>query len=337
MNPLLKTIGNIGSTIQRVGDRTLVPMAEAPVNIGSTILGNLQRDTAPPKTQQLPPTIHSPIPQSQVVPHQQASSWLGMGINNTENALRLGMNNVTNNIGAGLSRLLPGNQVTPPSAIHPIMNHVVNRFAAPTQQPPQAGFQIGNSLPPGLVPFGQGIRNQTAQAQPTQAPVQNPAQPTQTPIQPTQPGVRQVPQMPTQIPGVTPEVSQHFLNIMQQVLPITRQYGIPDAVAAAQAAQESGYGTSQAAQANNYFGLMHWDPQTGKRSLHTFATPQQAATFYAQTVTSLVPNIQNMSPYQALQALQSGKQHYEGDNADPMQYVRDVSANPAWQAFGGGQ
>ena len=136
-------------------------------------------------------------------------------------------------------------------------------------------------------------------------------------------------------------IHSEFADILNnRILPITRQYGIPDAMAASQAAHESGYGTSDAAQKNNnFFGLMHFDKNTGTRSIHYFATPEESAHFYGQTVKAIVPNLEQYktATLSALKALQSGKQKYEGDNPNPMQYVYDVSQNPYWQAYGGGE
>lgn len=142
--------------------------------------------------------------------------------------------------------------------------------------------------------------------------------------------------LPTQIPGVQQDQAQNFTNVLNNhILPITRAHGIPDSLVAGQSGQESGYG--KYATGNNYFGIMTWDPVTGKRFLKTFNSPEDAATEYAQTVTNLVPNIDKLknNPRAILKALQSGKRRYEADNADPMTYVNDISSNPAWKAYGG--
>ena len=136
-------------------------------------------------------------------------------------------------------------------------------------------------------------------------------------------------------PSQVPNINQGFINALNnQILPVTRQYGIPDALVAAQAAQESGYGQKPAAQ-NNWFGLKaHSYP-----GFANFPSIGDAARYYAQTVQSLAGG--DLSKYKGnsmaiLKAIQTGKQHYEGDNPNPLQYVYDVSNNPVWKAYGGG-
>lgn len=311
MNPILRGIGQFGNAAENALVKVGAPLAEhtvmPAVDVGSNILGNLQKDFAPPKTQQLPPGVQSPVPQSSIVPHQQAGSWLGMGLNNVLGAISNQMPRLLN------APQQQGVPLQPPiqHPAQPIVNHMTQRFA-PTVTPNVTATP-------------------TRQPSPTPAPQQavlgaqtSPVvQPSPTGIEPT------AGSMPQQIPGLAPQVSQNFLTTLSQILPVTRQYGIPDALVAGQAAQESGYMQHPAGQ-NNFFGMRgHSTPWAN------FQTPQEGATYYAQTITSLVPNIANLSPEQALVALQSGRQRYEGNNPNPMTYVNDIRQNPAWQAFGG--
>lgn len=251
--------------------------------------------------------------------------------------------------------------ITQPSAftqaagnIRSLIGNIFN--PAPTPQQirtplPQYNTLVNN---PGLSAYMQRESNansinpqqamQTLRSTPPPQPIQynqNIANNQRLPLQIQQPPQQSIMQTIKDLPTVIKGVPQNFLQTLNsQVLPITRQFGIPDAVVAAQAAHESGYGQSPAAKnLNNLFGLMHFNPQTGQRSIHSFASPQQAATFYAQTVQSLVPNLAQIknNPQAVLQALQSGKQRYEADNPNPQQYVYDVTQNPLWQAYGGGQ
>lgn len=296
MNPQ-GALGGALNNVERLGagltEHTVMPA----VNLGSAILGNLARDFRPPPTRQLPPGVQSPIPQNQVVPHQRGpvgswnNSWLGIGVN----ALGQQLGNLFNR---------PANSIQP------------TRVPTPTQQPIRPSFQSNpNQLPAGLSPLN--IPHPTAQptmASPTVTP---------TPPLPTPQGAV------TQVPGLPAQVSQNFTTMLNQhILPVTRQYGIPDALVAGQAAQESGYMQKPAGQ-YNFFGLKaHSYP-----GFANFQTPEEAARYYAQTIQALVPNIGQMNAQQGLMALQSGRQRYEGDNPNPMMYVQSVSANPAFQVY----
>lgn len=146
------------------------------------------------------------------------------------------------------------------------------------------------------------------------------------------PSVTPTPQIPTSIPGIAPDVSNNMLSLLNNhIFPVTRKYGIPDALVAGQFAQESGFGTKPT-KTNNYFGL-----KSHHGGFAQFDTPEAGAEYYAQTVTNNVPNFDQLKndPQALLKAIQSqGTKNYEGDNGNPMQYVSDVSKNPAWQAFG---
>lgn len=148
MNPILRGIGQFGNNAENALVKVATPIAKATVmpavNIGSTILGNIAHDVAPPKTQQLPPGVQSPIPQSNIVPHQQAGSWLGMGINSALGALS-----------SHMPRVLPSpqQQGVPLQApiqhpAQPIVNHMVNRFSpTATPQPTTAPTQRPTTMP----------------------------------------------------------------------------------------------------------------------------------------------------------------------------------------------
>ena len=148
---------------------------------------------------------------------------------------------------------------------------------------------------------------------------------------------------PSAIPGLPKSISDKFIDIVNNhILPITRSFGIPDAVAASQVGHESAY-TQKPAGNNNYMGLK----AKSYPGFAHFDTPEQAAIYYAQTVRALVPNLDQLKdkPLEVLKAMQSHKDpktgkpsgNYEGNNADPTQYVYDVSHNAAWQTYGGGQ
>lgn len=209
------------------------------------------------------------------------------------------------------------------------LTHATNNyFTQPTVQSPVPQTQFPTGFQQSM---GQHVTYPGSQTpQPTTMPTATPKQ--SWPLGPTIDR--------TSTPTSVPNVSQSFIDVLNnKILPITRQYGIPDSVAAAQAAHESGYGSSPAAKnLNNYFGLMHFDPKTKQRSIHQFNSVEDAAHFYGQTVQALVPNVTQMKdkPMEVLKALQSGKSHYEADNPNPSQYVYDVSQNPLWGKYGGG-
>lgn len=151
--------------------------------------------------------------------------------------------------------------------------------------------------------------------------------------------------MPTPTPTQTPSVGapksvqgvdQSFVDILNnKILPITRQYDIPDAVVAAQAGAESGHGKSDIHRDyNNYFSLKFG----GK--MHHYENIENGVRDYALTIKNMVPNLEQLknNPLAVMQAMQGHKTgNFEGDNTNPMQYVYDVSHTPEWQAYGGGQ
>jgi len=153
----------------------------------------------------------------------------------------------------------------------------------------------------------------TATPSPTQMP-----SPTPTP----QPIKAQAP-TPTEIP----EDRMKFLE--ENVFPITREHGIPDAVAATQWAVEGGRKTESPI--NNLFGL-------GGTSLIPYKNLQDNVRDYALTVVNILKNkgydIKNMTADDVVKALQSGdKPRYEAHNPDPLTYVRTLTNTPEWRQF----
>lgn len=308
MNPLLSALGQATQNIGKAAYNTGMNITGKAVSGGLGMLNNAldgaQKTFAPPQGRQLPQGVQSPIPQSQVVSHQQAPSWLEYGINQAGNQL--------------------ANLMAPK---HPIVQHIENiqnRFGGqPTPIPVrQPGLTFGPTITPTPHPM----------LRPTVAPTATPTPaPTATPTaMPTPEGW-----VPIPTPSMVPHVNQSFVDTLNNViLPVTRAAGIPDPVAAAQTAMESGHGKT--AVNNNYHGIMQWDAQ-GKRSLRSFNSPEESAKAYVQTLQHIVPDLTKYKndPTGLLRALQSGKTRYEGDNADPMAYVQNVTNVPEWGAYGG--
>lgn len=215
-------------------------------------------------------------------------------------------------------------------------NQQFNLYQSAVNSP--GGHPYGTNAPPLTIstPTPQPTRMPTPTQIPqqvlgTQSSTQAPNQPVVNQGQQSQPSS----QMPTQIPGLTSEQSQVFLNNISGAFPITRQYGIPDAVVAGQAALESGNSLSPAG-SYNFWGLK----SNSHPGFANFNNIQEAAKYYAQTVTNHVPNIKNMTPSQVMYALQSnGKQNYDAvgpsDNGNPYTYSKKVMSTGAWKAFGG--
>ncbi len=155
------------------------------------------------------------------------------------------------------------------------------------------------------------------------------ATPTPTPV--AQGNVMQpVVSAPVQQPVVTnggQTISPATLQFLQQnVFPITKQYGIPNALAASQWAVESGRKTQSPI--NNVYGIgPNWN----------FPNLQANISAYAQTVNNILKkkgfNMANMSPSQIIMALQEGNTRYEGHNANPFTYVNTVTNTPEWRYF----
>lgn len=126
-------------------------------------------------------------------------------------------------------------------------------------------------------------------------------------------------------PTPTPAVKkQSFLE--SSVFPITREYGIPDALVASQWALEGGRITSNPQ--NNLFGLM----ANGK--LINYPSIEANVRDYALTIKNILKAKNFHLPLakdEIILALQSGdKPRYEGHNPDPMTYVYTIKSLPEW-------
>lgn len=281
MNPFLKTLGQYGNAAENAIAAVGTPIAKATVmpavDITSNILGNMARDFAPPKVRQLPPNIQSPIPQEQIVPHQTASSWLGMGLNAAGNA-----------IGTQMGRLLPlpGVQQSPipsatPHPMQPVVNHLQQRFAPqPTMGP------IVNNISPNMP--GLKVLSVPNTPTPTEAPP-----PTGVPIRPTQ-----APQVLGNNTGNS--------GFEQQTLPIFQQHGVNPAVAYGIAAAEGG----RIGQ-HNIWNINATD--SNPQGATNYGSVQQAAQGAAQLIQRMLQarGVTSSDPNVQLQAIeQSG---YAGD------------------------
>ncbi len=240
---------------------------------------------------------------------------------------------------------------------NPIYNGISNitgAFGHPLPQTPIISpLTVGQELTPGLIYKTKQDQYLVNQATNNVAPpftpktLEYPAWMANAPTQPSaldqakaQLSTRKSPSQNQVIPRITPApqtlVHPDFANFVnEQLLPLTRKYGIPDAVAAAQAAHESGYGSSMAGN-NNYFGLK----AHSYAGFANFDSLEAAVKYYAETLAALAGNnletFKN-NPMGLINAIQSGTSHYEGNNPDPMQYIYDTTNNPYWQAYGGGQ
>jgi hypothetical protein len=132
---------------------------------------------------------------------------------------------------------------------------------------------------------------------------------------------------PTAVPQDLPPASNNYLE--SQVLPRTRKYGIPDALAAGQWAAE---GRFVEPQNNNWFNLMYG----GK--VHPYQNLDTQTADYALTINNLLKNqgkdLKDIKdPVEVLRLLQSGKSRFEGHQADPQSYVNLVSNTPEFQRY----
>lgn len=165
------------------------------------------------------------------------------------------------------------------------------------------------------------------------------AQPPQPTPTPTVPPV--APSIPNPIPTPTPPPVypdqqlrpdiQQFLD--ERLLPITREQGIPDALAASQWAQESGRATESPI--NNFYGLGGTKPI----AYPDFETGIEA---YATTVENILAakgyTLEDFAqdPYGILMRLQEGERpRYEGHNADPYAYTQNIMHTPEWRRYFG--
>lgn len=128
---------------------------------------------------------------------------------------------------------------------------------------------------------------------------------------------------PTPVP-TKPIKNINFLET--SVFPITREYGIPDALVASQWALEGGRVTSNPQ--NNLFGLM----ANGK--LINYPSIEANVRDYALTIKNILKAKDFHLPLakdEIILALQSGdKPRYEGHLPDPMTYVYTIKSLPEW-------
>lgn len=123
-----------------------------------------------------------------------------------------------------------------------------------------------------------------------------------------------------------PLQNKDFLT--KEILPRTRKYNIPDALAASQWAVESGRSTSS--DINNYFGL---GPHIKYNSIDDNVRD------YALTLKNILAakgkKLENMKyPKKILLKLQEGdRPRYEAHNPDPMTYVNTVMNTPEWRQY----
>jgi hypothetical protein len=171
-------------------------------------------------------------------------------------------------------------------------------------------------------------------------PVRPPTPPQIVPPVPVTPSPQPV-QPLTRLPAPT---SPDFLP--KVVLPITRQYKIPDPIAAGQWAAE-GRGAGLGANRNNFFNLGAVDSNPNNAA--SFDTPQAGIEAYAKFLTSpqwangvknVVPNYFS-NPLTALKQIE--QQGYAGDkrtykkrsNTGFDRYWKFIMSTPEWKQYGG--
>lgn len=117
--------------------------------------------------------------------------------------------------------------------------------------------------------------------------------------------------------------------IEDEVLPRTRRYGIPDALAAGQWAGEGRFINPEN---NNLYNLMY----DGK--LHKYQNLDTNIADYALTVKNILKrqgkdlkDVQDAMD--VLKLLQSGKTRFEGHNPDPNTYIDLVSSTPEFKKY----
>lgn len=117
-----------------------------------------------------------------------------------------------------------------------------------------------------------------------------------------------------------------FEGILSEIIPLTRECGLPDNLVAAQWALETG--RAQRSEINNYFGL---GPHIKYPSLEANVRD------YCLTVRNIASkngvDVEKATAKEILIALQSGKTRYEGHNEDPMLYVDSVMEQPEWALY----
>jgi len=134
------------------------------------------------------------------------------------------------------------------------------------------------------------------------------------------------PKEPEVIPVAAPfGKRQEFLA--KEILPLTRECNLPDALVAGQWAQESGREFDSPS--NNYFGL-------GPRM--RFKNIQEGVKTYCNTIKDILGkkgrDVNSMKDsVEILTGLQTGNPRYEGDEANPLAYVRTVSSIGEFQFY----
>lgn len=137
--------------------------------------------------------------------------------------------------------------------------------------------------------------------------------------------------VPTPPPKVQESLKPEYQKFLEdEIFPITRQYNIPDAVAASQWAMEGGRVTSNAQ--NNPWGLM-----SGGKILQ-YPSMEASTRDYALTIQNILKakgyDVSNTDAFSVLLALQQGdKPRYEAHNEDQYQYVRNLVNTPEWRTY----
>ena len=112
-----------------------------------------------------------------------------------------------------------------------------------------------------------------------------------------------------------------------QILPAAKKYGIPESLAAPQAAVESGRKSNKE---NNYFGLLSGGELIPYKSI------DEGVKAYAQTVKALAGDVKpSDSAQDILKKLQSGKQKYD-DGSDQNAYIDTITNTPEYRRYAGG-
>lgn len=126
---------------------------------------------------------------------------------------------------------------------------------------------------------------------------------------------------PTPVPGikVNPQV-EDFLT--KTVLPITRKYGLPDAVVAGQYAAE-GRGEGLGARRNNFFNLAAVD--SNPNNAFTFDTPEQGIDAYAKYVSGQLANSEGVYQYPSDEHRQKILNAY-AEKKDPLKFIKGLTS-----------
>jgi hypothetical protein len=137
-----------------------------------------------------------------------------------------------------------------------------------------------------------------------------------------------LPRTPLSSPATPPPAAtRQFLE--SQVFPITRQYGVPDAVAAGQWAKEGGRLLDNSA--HNLFGLKN------SGGLIKYPSLERNIHDYGLTVKNILKTkgqdlARVKDPSLVLQGLQTGNQHYDA-GPDQAEYASGVSGTPEYRYY----